>query len=374
MAEQGQERTEEATPRRQQQAREKGQVPRSRELTTALLTLGGGAALIALGPSIIEALLGLMRAGFAQELRDAFDPTRPAQAFGHALWVMLKLLAPFLLLMWVLAVVTPALIGGWNFSTEAMGFKWDRLDPLAGLKRVVSVRGLVELLKALAKFALVALVAVVALQHAEPELLGLSAEPLPRAIAHTGATLADLYLWIAAPLLLIAAIDVPYQLWQNAKELKMTLQEVKDEMKDTEGRPEIKGKLRRLQMEFAQRRMMDKVPTADVVIINPTHYAVALKYDGLRMSAPLLVAAGLDEVALRIRALAASHGVPLVESPLLARAIYYNARLDRAIPTALYTAVAQVLAYVFQLRAERALPLTPIGMPEVPVPPELRTE
>lgn len=371
--EEGQERTEEPTARRLEQAREQGQIPRSRELTTALLTLGGTAALVGMAPTIVETLLELMRAGFAQELRDMFDPTRPAQVFGHALLRFLGLLAPFLLLMWGMALLAPIAIGGWNWS-EALSFKWERLDPLTGIGRMFSLRALAELGKALAKFALVGGVAVWVLKDAEPELIALATEPLPSALAHAGARIGDIALWLAAPLLLIAGFDVPFTLWQHAQELRMTLQEVKDEMKEVEGRPEIKGKLRRMQMEFAQRRMMEHVPNADAVIVNPAHYAVALQYAPERMAAPKVLALGIDETALRIRALAAAHEVPIVESPLLARALYYNAKLDKDIPVALYLAVAQVLAWVFQLRAEHALPATPIRMPEIEVPAGLRTD
>ncbi|HMW42378.1 MAG TPA: flagellar biosynthesis protein FlhB, partial [Plasticicumulans sp.] len=366
--EDGQERTEEPTPRRLEQAREKGQIPRSRELSTALLTLGGSVALVSMGAGYVDTLLELMRAGFALEWRDIFEPTRPAQALGHALLTMLGLLAPFLLLMWVLALLAPIAIGGWNWSAESLAPKWERLDPLTGIGRLFSLHALAELGKALAKFLLVGSVAIWVLHDAEPELLGLAAEPLPLALAHAGTRIGELALWLAAPLLLIAGFDVPFTLWQHAKELRMTLQEVKDEMKDIEGRPEIKGKLRRMQMEFAQRRMMDQVPGADAVIVNPEHYAVALKYEAETMKAPKVLALGIDEIALRIRALAGASGVPVVESPLLARALYYNAKIDRDIPVALYLAVAQVLAYVFQLRADHELPGAPIRMPEVEVP------
>ena len=372
--EDGQERTEEPTPRRLEQAREKGQIPRSRELSTALLTLGGSVALVSMGAGYVDTLLELMRAGFALEWRDIFEPTRPAQALGHALLTMLGLLAPFLLLMWVLALLAPIAIGGWNWSAESLAPKWERLDPLTGIGRLFSLHALAELGKALAKFLLVGSVAIWVLHDAEPELLGLAAEPLPLALAHAGTRIGELALWLAAPLLLIAGFDVPFTLWQHAKELRMTLQEVKDEMKDIEGRPEIKGKLRRMQMGFAQRRMMDQVPGADAVIVNPEHYAVALKYEAETMKAPKVLALGIDEIALRIRALAGASGVPVVESPLLARALYYNAKIDRDIPVALYLAVAQVLAYVFQLRADHELPGAPIRMPEVEVPTGVRTE
>ncbi len=368
----GAERSEEATPRRKQQAAEQGQVPRSRELSTLAMLVGGGAGLLALGPGLTERLAELMRSHFALDARKLFDAYAPQQALGEALAAMLGWLAPLFGLLLVLALLPTLAVGGWN--VRKFELKWQHLNPAKGLKRMFSAQALAEAGKALGKVALVGLVAVWLLRRHGPELLALGAEPLPAALAHAGDALLWSALWLAAPLALVAGFDVPFQLWQHTRQLRMTLQEVKDEMKDTDGRPEIKGRIRQLQREFAQRRMMDKVPTADVVVSNPTHYAVALKYDQDTMAAPVVVAIGADAIALKIRTIAAGHAVPRVEAPRLARALYFNASLDQPIPASLYRAVAQVLAYLYELRAEHALPRGAIAMDDVAVPEGIRTE
>lgn len=370
----GQERTEEATPKRQQEAAEKGQIVRSKELSVVAMSMAAAGGLLALGPALLEALVEQMRLGLAPDARSIFDSQSIPTILSQALVDLLVMLAPFLMLMVVAALFAPLALGGWSFSTKALALKWDRLDPIKGLGRLFSWRALMELVKALAKFVVVGGVAVGLLWIKQPELLQLGAEPLLPALAHTGRMLGWIFLILALPLILVAGIDVPFQLFDHAKQLRMTKQEVKDEMKDTDGKPEVKGRIRRLQQEFAQRRMMEKVPRADVIVTNPTHYAIALQYDQDTMKAPVVVAKGADLVALRIRALGAGHNVPRVESPLLARALYFNGELDRPIPVSLYVAVAQVLAYVFQLRQDKDLGNEPIVMADVPVPSELRTD
>ncbi|MDQ2695966.1 MAG: flagellar biosynthesis protein FlhB [Pseudomonadota bacterium] len=374
MADDGQERSEQPTPKRRREAAEKGQVVRSRELTAFAMLLAGAGGLLALGPWLLDGLLAQMRRGMSQDPKRMADADALAAALAGALADTLLMLAPFLALMVAVALLAPLALGGWNLSAKALGFKWERISPLKGLKRLFSLRALMELLKALAKFAVVAAVAVAVLWIREPRLLHLGLEPLPPALARAAAELGWIFLLLVLPMLLVAAVDVPFQLYDHARRLRMTRREVKDEMKDSEGRPEVRSRIRRLQEEFARRRMMDKVPRADVVVTNPDHFAVALRYQPAAMDAPQVVARGVDKVALTIAAVAAAHGVPRVQSPLLARALYFNSRLDRTIPVALYVAVAQVLAYVFQLRREERLPPTPIAMPQVPVPPELRTE
>lgn len=370
----GQERTEQATPKRLQDAARRGQVARSRELTTLALLLGAGAGLLILGPQLAQGLIEQMRAGLTQDGREIFDASAPAQALQQALVDMVVMLAPFLAIAFILALVAPIALGGWSFSTEALSLKWERISPGKGLKRLFSWKALMELGKALAKFAVTAGVAVLVLWLKEPELLHLGSEPLVPALVHAAEQLSWIFLLLTLPMILVAGVDVPFQLFDHARQLRMTKQEVKDESKDTDGKPEVKSRIRRLQQEFAQRRMMEKVPSADVVISNPTHYAIALRYDQDSMDAPVLLAKGTDLVALRIRILAAEHGVAQVQSPLLARALFYNGELDKPIPAALYLAVAQVLAYVFQLRREQRFDPDPIVMTDVPVPPELRTE
>jgi flagellar biosynthetic protein FlhB len=369
--EDGQERTEQATPRRMQEAAEKGQVVRSRELTTLAMLLVAAAALLILGPTLIEGLAAQMRAGLVLDPKKIMDASQIPTALGQMFVDLLLLLAPFLGLMLVVALLAPLALGGWTFS---LGFKWEHLNLMQGMARLFSWQALMELLKALIKFLVVGSVAVVLLWRGQAELLHLGREPLLPALAHTAHTLGWTFLVLTLPLLLIAGVDVPFQLITFFRNLRMTKQEVRDEAKDTEGKPEVKGRIRRLQQEFAHRRMMEKVPTADVIVTNPTHYAVALQYQPETMKAPVIVALGVEQMALRIRERAAGRRIPQVEAPLLARALYFNGALDQPVPASLYTAVAQVLAYVYRLRRDDQLDGNPIVMDDVPVPPELRTE
>jgi flagellar biosynthetic protein FlhB len=369
-----QERTERATPRRLQEAVEKGQIARSRELTTLAVLLGAAGSLLLLGPSLLEGLASQMRIGLLQDTKKIFDHKALIAVLGQAFMDFLLLIAPFLAVMVLIAVFAPLALGGWTFSGQALGFKWERLNPAKGLARLFSRRALMELLKALGKFTVLAALAVLVLKARQTELLELGKEPLPSALAHTAKVLGWIFLVLTLPMVLVAVADVFFQLFEHARELRMTREEVKDELKETEGKPEIKARIRRLQQEFATRRMMDKVPAADVIINNPSHYAVALKYQHDSMKAPMVVAMGVDQVALAIRRLATGHKVPQVQSPLLARALYFNSTLDNPIPVSLYVAVAQVLVYIYQLGQEERVAAAPIVMNDVPVPPELRTE
>ncbi len=366
----GQDRTEEATPRRMQDAIDKGQVIRSRELTTLAMLLIAAMGLLILGPNLIEGLAVQMRSGLALDPKKIMDPNQIPAVLGQMFIDVLQLLAPFLGLMLVIALFAPLALGGWTFS---LGFKWDRLDPVKGLGRLFSWQALMELGKALAKFMIVAAVAIGLLWTREPELMHLGMESLLPALVHTAQTLGWIFLILTLPMILIAGVDVPFQIISHLHQLRMTKQEVRDEMKDNEGKPEVKGRIRRLQQEFAQRRMMEKVPTADLLITNPTHYTIALRYQADTMAAPVVIALGVDQVALRIRERASPHQIPQVTSPLLARALYYNSALDKPIPTSLYAAVAQVLAYIYRLRRDDLLDGKPIIIDNVPVPPNLRT-
>jgi flagellar biosynthetic protein FlhB len=251
----------------------------------------------------------------------------------------------------LVAVGAPLLIGGWNFSTKAFMPNFGKLNPLSGLGNLVSSNALVELGKAVGKTILVGIVAWIVVRGKQDAVMALALEPLAMGSAHLGQLLLQSFMLIVAALVAIAAVDVPYQLWHHASKLKMTREELRQEAKESEGNPEIKAKIRATQREMARRRMMSEIPTADVVVTNPTHYAVALKYTDGRMRAPKVVAKGADEVAAKIRELAAEHHVPLLEAPPLARALFRHAELGDEIPEALYTAVAEVLAYVFQLKA-----------------------
>lgn len=368
--EDGQEKSEQPTPKKQEDARKKGQVPRSRELTTMAMLVMGAVSVTLMGGPIVQQLGGVMRMGLQIEKAKVFDSWAVIEILGQAVYQGFMSLVPFLLVMLATAMAAPVALGGWAFSTEAMSFKTDKLNPLKGMKRIFAVRGLVELVKALAKFLLIGSVGAGLLWHFLPELMGLGRESVASALAHTGSILSVSFVALSASLLLIAAIDVPFQLWDHAKNLKMTRQEVKDENKNTEGKPEVKSRIRAMQHEIAQRRMMQEIPKADVVITNPTHYAVALRYDADRMAAPVVVAKGVELVAGQIRAVATANNIPFFEAPPLARALYYSTEIEQEVPAGLYLAVAQILAYIFQLRAVVAGGPVPVRPDEVDVPDE----
>lgn len=373
--ENGAEKSEEPTAKRQADARKKGQIARSRELSTLAIVLGGAAGLLIFGGMLGQKLLDVMVNNFElpREVlyNDRFMSLHLLAAAKHAG----EGLIPFFIVLLIAAIVGPVALGGWLFSTDSLMPKMSRLNPLAGLKRMFSVRSLVELLKALGKFLVVLIVALIVLSKASDELFQLSHEPLELAIVHAMQIVGWCTLWMACGLILIAAVDVPFQMWDNKQKLKMTKQEVRDEYKDTEGKPEVKGRIRRLQMEMAQRRMMSAIPEADVVITNPTHFAVALKYDENGGNAPVVTAKGSDHIALKIREIANEHKVTLLESPALARAVYYSTELDEEIPAGLYMAVAQVLAYVYQLRQYHAgKGKRPEPLNNLPIPDDLRRD
>ena len=349
----GQEKTEQPTPKKLRDAKKKGQVPRSKELNSMTTMVFGAIGLLFMGGYMIGGISGFMTRGFTLSREDVFSSAAVIERLDMAVADALGSIAPFLFLMTAVAIFTPLLIGGWAFSLEAMAFKGDRINPIAGFKRIFSTKGLMELVKSMAKFLVVSAVAVVFLWSKSDEFLSLGSQSLTLALQN-GAWLIGLsFLVVSSALILIAAIDVPFQLWDHAQKLKMTLQEVRDELKDTEGKPEVKSRVRQVQQEMAQRRMMEAVPEADVVITNPTHYAVALKYDHDSMSAPVVLAMGRDLVALKIREIAKFHEIEIFEAPPLARALYAGCKIDQEIPSQLYFAVAQVLAFVFQLRIAR---------------------
>jgi flagellar biosynthetic protein FlhB len=298
------------------------------------------------------------------------DKSSVIELFGSTLMQSLLVVAPMFLLLTVVVIMTPIGLGGWSFSTKALSFKWEKIDPVKGIGRIFALRGLMELLKVLAKFGLVAAISVVILWSLVDEILGLGAESLEPALAHVASLCGWSFLACSSVLVIIAAIDVPFQLWQHTKQLRMTKQEVKDEAKETDGRPEVKGRIRALQQELSQRRMMEAVPQADVVITNPTHYAVALRYDQLNMQAPVVVAKGADLVAARIRLLADQHDIAIVSAPPLARALYASTELNHEIPAGLYIAVANVLSYVYQLNAVEAGGDIPAEPTDLPIPDE----
>ena len=348
-----QEKTEEPTSKRLEDARKKGQIARSREFNTFVMLMTSAVLLLSMGRQMANGLLELMRSQFQISRAVIFDPTSPIIHLKHAMIEGVTLIAPFVAVMVAAAIIAPLALGGWVFSWSAIEPKFSKLNPIAGIARMFAVHGLIELVKALLKVLLVSGIAVLLGKHYLNDLLRLGDEPIGQAIGHALDIIGMSFLILCASLILVVAFDVPYQLWDYTKKLKMTLQEIKDEAKESEGSPEVKARQRRAQMSMAQNRMMAEVPNADVIITNPSHYAVALKYDMKSGGAPQLVAKGLDLIAAQIRSLAAGAKVPMVASPPLARALYYSTEINKEIPKGLYLAVAQVLAYVYQLKTAR---------------------
>ncbi|HIE54594.1 MAG TPA: flagellar type III secretion system protein FlhB [Chromatiaceae bacterium] len=368
-----QERTEQPTPKRLKDAREKGQVPRSRELNTLVVLMVSAAGLLLLGRGMAQDFTRIMQRGFSLEREMVMDSAAVTQYLASSIGEGLLLMAPLFGLLLVAAILGPLGLGGWSFSTKAIAFKMEKLNPVKGLGRIFSAKGLMELAKTLAKFLLVAAASAVILWSQLGDLLSLSGESVEQALVHAGTLCLWAFLLISSVRILVALVDVPFQLWQHKKQLKMTLKEVKDEQKETEGSPEMKGRIRAAQREMAQRRMMQEVPGADVVITNPTHYSVALRYDQEGADAPKVVAKGTDLIALQIRRIAEANGVPVVAAPPLARALHALAELDREIPAELYVAVAHILAYVYQLNTASGRDVPPPPAPEeLPVPEEFR--
>ncbi len=344
------EKTEEASPKRLEKAREEGDVPRSRELAACAVLFAAGLSLMMLQQPLNTALKESLKSGLQFDRTMAFDPVTLLMKSSHTVMDLLIAFAPLALILLAVAIASPVLVGGWVFSNKAYMPQFGRLNPLRGIGNMFSKNALAELIKSIGKAFIVSIVAYWVVSSDMEPIMSLSNMPIEAGISEVSDLMMTGFLTIVAALIFIAAMDVPYQLYHYAEKHKMTKEEVKQESKETDGNPEIKGKIRQQQREMARRRMMSKIPTADVVITNPTHYAVAVKYQEEGMSAPIVVAKGADAVALKIREIAKEHKIVTLESPKLARALYAHTELDQEIPEALYAAVAEVLAYVFQLR------------------------
>lgn len=366
------EKTESPSPRRLEKAREEGNVPRSRELATCTILLAAGLGMWMLGDGLMLRIRHMLSSSLSFDRTTAFDMPLLLTRIIANIGELAIAFAPFAALLIIVALASPLLIGGWLFSTNSLAPNFGKLNPMSGLANMFSTRALVELLKAIGKAALIGVVAWMVVSSKLDAMLMLSMEPMKTGSADLGRLMLVSFMSIVGGLVVIACIDVPYQMWQYTSKLKMTRQEVRQESKESEGNPEIKAKIRAQQREMARRRMMTKVPTADVVVTNPTHYAVAIKYTDGEMRAPQVVAKGAGEVAARIREIAAENNVPLLEAPPLARALYRHTDLGDEIPQTLYIAVAEVLAYVFQLRAYRQHGGRPPELPaNIEVPPHL---
>jgi flagellar biosynthetic protein FlhB len=368
------EKTEEPTSKKIEDSRKKGQIARSKELSTALVLIASGVSFLLIGSQIASAIFLVTQRMFTLSRDETYDFTHMFQAWGFAIDTISMPVLFYMLIVTIAGIYGNIALGGYNFTWDGAAPKAQKISPIAGFKRMFGMNSVVELFKAIAKFLVVATMAYIALFMFRDEALHLDLELYPGNLFHAMDLIAWGFLLMSLALIPIAAFDVPYQSYKHNKEMKMSMQEVKDERKNADGDPQVKSRIRKLQYQAAANRMMQEVPNADVVVTNPTHFSVALKYDQFGNRAPTLVAKGVDEMAMHIRTIANAHEVPIVESPMLARAIYYSTEAEHEIPEKLFMAVAQVLAYVYQLKAykqgkgKRPNPLKR----NLPIPPELR--
>lgn len=366
-----QERTEQPSEKRLRESREKGDVPRSRDLSGAVVVLAGVSALMNGGAAAMEHVRRIYSLGLTYDRAALFSEQLPGRVLSMAMHEAMSLFAPVALATMLAALAAPLLLGGLNFSAEALEPKFERLDPIKGLGRIFAMRGLVELAKSLLKLLLIGGILVMVLKNWQDDLMATGVGEVRAGTFKAMSLLGHGALLFGSILALIGGADALYQKFDHNKRLRMTRQELKDESKESDGNPELKGRIRQLQFQMARKRMMQELPKADVLITNPSHFAVALRYDEGRMGAPRVIAKGMDELALQIRMVASSHRIPTVEAPPLARALYATTQIDREIPSALYVAVAQVLAYVFQLKQAVSRGDAPPSAPQPDVDPDL---
>lgn len=343
-----------ASEQKIRKSREEGNLPRSRELAGGVVLLAGVGLLYTMGGELVGQSEKLMRQGLTLDRAQAFDTKYMGLQWVSLLQESLVILVPLFLVVVVAAIAANVAVGGFNWSTKPLEPKFSKLNPIKGLKNIFSVNGLAELVKAILKTIVLGGVGYLLLMQDLGEFTQLSAMPLEHGMAETARITIKDALILAVSFLLIVSLDVPYQLWRYYKGLRMNLEELKRESKESDGDPHLKGKIKSMQREAARRRMMASVPNADVIVTNPTHYSVALKYDKDGKGAPRVVAKGIGPLALKIREVAKENKVPMVEAPPLARALYSNVELEQEIPGALYTAVAKLLAYVYALAEGRA--------------------
>ena len=361
------EKTEDPTERQLRNAREEGQVARSVELPAAAVTIGAILTLFFMGGYWIKQMAEIFASGFKFDRKTLDNPDLMVAAFAHQIGEAFLLIVPVLLVTAVLAILSSGATGGYLFSLKSTLPKFSKLSLLSGFKRMFGANAAIELLKAILKFSLVTIVLWALVSRQMDPMMQLGQMAIEPALAAAGWMIAESALWLSLSLLVIALIDAPYQKYSFIKRMRMTKQEVKDEMKDMEGQPEVKQQIRRRQREMANNRMIQKVQDADVVITNPEHFAVALSYDPTGDGAPILLAKGSDHMAARIREEAEKHGVEMFAAPPLARALYFSTEVDQAVPETLYLAVAQVIAYVFSLADVRP-GVAPMLKPQPKVP------
>ena len=366
------EKTEAATPRKLEQAREEGKVPQSRELSTFALLMAAVLCFAMIGSYFVQSVIRVIRGSLTLDAQVAFDISQITIRLGGVAQEMLLLLLSLIGIMWLVALATPMALSGINLSTKGLMPDFSRLNPISGFGRMFSLNSLIELIKSILKSLVIGGIAIWLIIRELDEFMSLSVQPLERAVQMAGSLILFCFFVIGGSTILLVILDVPFQLWNYHKQLRMTKEEVKREMKESDGDPMVKGRIRRLQQEAARKRMMAEVPDASVVVTNPQHYAVALKYDPDSMRAPKVVAKGIGLIAARIREIAEEHRIPIFEAPPLARALYRHADLEAEIPGPLYSAVAEILAYLYQLKLSKKEGIPPPRRPsKLKVPQEM---
>ena len=351
--ENGTEKSEEATSQKLNKSKEKGQVARSKELATASVLISAAIAFISFGDNLAYELFLMMQSAFTFDRSVLFSPEYMWLHLSNSFTGLALPMFLILLMLFIISIVGSSLLGGVLFSTDPMTPKWSKMSPMAGLKRMMGTQAWVELLKSILKILVVVSMAIFILTTTFEHILHLSVSSLPGSVFEALDMISWMFLLLCLSLLVIVAVDVPYQIYKHNNELKMTKQEVKDEYRNSEGKPEVKQRIRQLQYEASQRKMMGEVPDADVIVTNPTHYSVALKYDQSGDKAPYVVAKGVDFMALKIREVARDNEIPVMESPPLCRAIYHTTEINDEVPEELFVAIAQILAYIYQLEQFR---------------------
>lgn len=369
MSEENDDKTEDPTPQRLEKAREEGQIPRSRELTSLLILLVGVCVIWLGGESLARRLASLLSSGLRFDHSIINDPNLILGQIILLLKEAMLALMPLIVGVVVVALVAPVMLGGLVFSTKSLAFKLDKLNPLPGIKRMFSTQTAAELMKAVMKSLLMGSMAGLFLWLHWPDMMRLISESPLVAMGNALNMVGFCALLVVLAIIPMVGFDVFWQIYSHLKKLRMSRQDIRDEFKQSEGDPHVKGRIRQMQRAAARRRMMADVPKADVIVNNPTHYSVALQYDENKMSAPRVVAKGAGLVALRIRELGEENRVPMLEAPPLARALYRHAEVGQQIPGQLYAAVAEVLAWVWQLKRWRLAGGTPPKKPDnLPVP------
>jgi flagellar biosynthetic protein FlhB len=346
-----QEKTEEPSPKKLEEARKKGDVPRSKEMGVVALLFGAYIGAIFWGGMVADDMQSIMKFALVLDRADISDPSKMIQRLAVMVREGFLSISLIMIFISLIVIITTLAVGGWNYSNSAFAPKFNKLNPFSGIKRMFSTQTLVELIKSVGKFLCVVIASIWVIDDMKVNIKSLSSGGMLHNINESIEILLWAFLIMSSTMILIVIIDVPFQKHSYIKKLKMTMQELKDEMKNVEGKPEVKQRIKQVQQQISQNRMMNDVPDADVIIVNPEHYSIALKYDSDKSEVPFVVAKGLDDVAMRIREIAKENNVPIVSAPPLARSIYKFTDINQKIPMGLYSAVAQILAYVYQLRS-----------------------